>query len=803
LVKQQRKNLLRKVDIVLKASDDEIRRSQASSRMASNRASGQQMVSKGLHGKGPSLDPWHVTESTPPSAVTNQKSRRSAALKAASRVQNILDDADDFLFQEGRPVAKRRRRAELEPKARTDPKASQKRMDEYLDSAGQKPSRLSDPSSLPDKVQELLRRIARDAGDRRWACKKILQSGILAGQPVVYRKSPTSADMLHGIISSEGQILCFCDSCLGDFQASCLVFEQHAGSQMRKGMDLIFLPEAGVSLRDFCLRFASASHTAQQGLGAVNDDTPSRSARRFSAVGGGLDFPGTPSERIRAWQQTPRRDTPAPEVPLQKAGGPGRVKMRAPATPGTGPGTANRNFTKNRRLFLAGSGSELRNGDVVTYMGTGQQPIITGTIVIDPANVSGIRCHHCNTIISASQFEAHAGRGSRRTPYDNIFTSSGESLKEIAARMPDDVDYASMSQTYGSRRQQLSALRNRGGVPENELDDSAEILGGCCICNETDFTRDGFDDRTIIICDQCELEHHVGCLRKTGKCDLKAIPEGEWFCSEGCSLVHDVLSAQVSKGAVPLPSDDDRPLEWQMLHSKGVEMLTGDLEVVRSILQSSFDPIIDVRSNTDLLPIMVRSGSFREWDYNGMHCLLLRVAGEPAAAALVRVFGQRFAELPLIATSTEYRRQGLCRKLMDALIEVLNEAGVNRLCLPAASETRETWKSGFGFVPMQPMDVTWATTELRMLQFPGTVMMQREIMPGGISESLRPDGWTPPAMRTAAKAAISRQLPITGLAKGGIHADGGDNPMTSEDEQAEDSMGPSIAGVAAGGDSSS
>lgn len=40
-------------------------------------------------------------------------------------------------------------------------------------------------------------------------------------------------------------------------------------------------------------------------------------------------------------------------------------------------------------------------------------------------------------VVSCSQFEAHAGRGSRRAPYDNIFTSAGITLKAIAAMLPD------------------------------------------------------------------------------------------------------------------------------------------------------------------------------------------------------------------------------------------------------------------------------------------------------------------------------------------------------------------------------
>lgn len=82
-----------------------------------------------------------------------------------------------------------------------------------------------------------------------------------------------------------------------------------------------------------------------------------------------------------------------------------------------------------------------------------------------------------------------------------------------------------------------------------------------------------------------------------------------------------------------------------------------DLQIVREMLEESFDPIVDITSNTDLLPIMVNSESYGEWDYSGMHCVLLRARGIPVVAGIVRVFGQHVAELPLIATDNEHRRQ--------------------------------------------------------------------------------------------------------------------------------------------------
>ena len=47
------------------------------------------------------------------------------------------------------------------------------------------------------------------------------------------------------------------------------------------------------------------------------------------------------------------------------------------------------------------------------------------------------------------------------------------------------------------------------------------------LCHEVDFQRGGFGPRTIMLCDQCEREFHVGCLKKCGKAELQAIPDGE------------------------------------------------------------------------------------------------------------------------------------------------------------------------------------------------------------------------------------------------------------------------------------
>jgi hypothetical protein len=76
--------------------------------------------------------------------------------------------------------------------------------------------------------------------------------------------------------------------------------------------------------------------------------------------------------------------------------------------------------------------------------------------------------------------------------------------------------------------------------------------GTCNLCFKPDFLAgDTFGDRTMLFCDSCEREYHVGCLRDAGACDLAALPEGEFFCSDGCKRLCDaVLGVHPSLGGV-------------------------------------------------------------------------------------------------------------------------------------------------------------------------------------------------------------------------------------------------------------
>ena len=60
---------------------------------------------------------------------------------------------------------------------------------------------------------------------------------------------------------------------------------------------------------------------------------------------------------------------------------------------------------------------------------------------------------------------------------------------------------------------------------------------------------------------------------------------------------------------------------------------------------------------------------------------------------------------------------------------VLLQAGVRTMCLPAAHETVHTWIHGFGLQPMPDEDLDAACKDLRMLIFPGTQVLQKQLLP--------------------------------------------------------------------------
>ncbi|XP_024365326.1 uncharacterized protein [Physcomitrium patens] len=286
----------------------------------------------------------------------------------------------------------------------------------------------------------------------------------------------------------------------------------------------------------------------------------------------------------------------------------------------------------------------------------------------------------------------------------------------------------------------------------------AVVLGGCVFCKSGDFAKTGFGPKTTLLCDQCEREYHVGCLKKHGLEDLKELPEGEWFCGQDCKHIHSILSLLVSNGPEPLAdsiiskvlktnqarlegSEDATEsscsgFEWQLLHGRGGDPSNGKaLAEVVQIFSECFDPIADGVSGGDLIPLMVYRRSIRDQDFGGIYCVVLKFDNKVVSTALIRVFGRQLAELPLLATNPSHQGQGHCKALLLSIERLLGVLRVERLALPAAEGAEGIWLNRFGFRRMAEEQVKQFHSDLNMMVFTGSSMLEKDIPPLEITGS--------------------------------------------------------------------
>ncbi|KAJ9555454.1 hypothetical protein OSB04_010068, partial [Centaurea solstitialis] len=136
----------------------------------------------------------------------------------------------------------------------------------------------------------------------------------------------------------------------------------------------------------------------------------------------------------------------------------------------------------NRLIFREGG---LPDGSRVSYMNHGK------SLLEGHKKGRGLHCYCCNTVVSPSQFEAHAGQASRKKPYGNIFVSNGVSLRE----------YASFLKLNCER------LTKRNDV----------------ICKECSQGED------LMPCAGCPRSYHQACL-PTNSSTPGIWISGKWFC---------------------------------------------------------------------------------------------------------------------------------------------------------------------------------------------------------------------------------------------------------------------------------
>ncbi|XP_027935059.1 uncharacterized protein LOC114190395 [Vigna unguiculata] len=402
---------------------------------------------------------------------------------------------------------------------------------------------------------------------------------------------------------------------------------------------------------------------------------------------------------------------------------------------------------------------------------------------------SGIVCGCCDIEISPSQFEAHAGMAARRQPYRHIYTSNGLTLHDIALSLAngqnlttgdsDDMcavcgDGGDLILCNGCPRafhtaclglqcvpdsgwQCLNCGDNAGSGRESSLvrpimirltrvDKTPDFeMGGCVVCREHDFSVAKFDERTVIICDQCEKEYHVGCLRDIGLCELEELPKDKWFCCSDCNRIYVALQSSVSAGADVIPaslseliirkheekglctygSTDD--IQWRILSGKSryPEHLPL-LSRAAAIFRECFDPIVAI-SGRDLIPVMVYGRNISGQEFGGMYCIVLIVNSVVVSAGLLRIFGRNVAELPLVATSRVHQGKGYFQVLFSCIERLLSSLNVEKLVLPAAGDAESIWTKKLGFRKMSEDQLSKHLREVQLTLFNKTSMLEKTV----------------------------------------------------------------------------
>ncbi|KAJ1293616.1 hypothetical protein BS78_01G082300 [Paspalum vaginatum] len=375
----------------------------------------------------------------------------------------------------------------------------------------------------------------------------------------------------------------------------------------------------------------------------------------------------------------------------------------------------------------------------------------------------GINCSCCGKVLALLEFVAHAG-GEVKKAYRDILVDG------------PDIDLLhclinAWNKQSDSERQDFFPISIEGDDPN---DDTCGICGDggnliccdgcpstfhmsclglealpsddwCCtncsckFCHEhsSDDAEDAADvDSLLHTCSQCEEKYHQACSPEMDSITSLSSQSGNLFCQQSCRLLFEGLQnlLALKKDLEPEYScsviqriHEDVP-ETVLALDKRAEC-NSKIAVALSLLDECFLPIIDQRTGINLIRNVVYScgSNFVRLDFHGFYIFILERGDEIIAAASVRIHGTKLAEMPFIGTRNMYRRQGMCRRLLDGIEMILCSLNVEKLIIPAITELVDTWTSKFGFSPLEVSEKQ-EVKSISMLVFPGTGLLQKPLL---------------------------------------------------------------------------
>ncbi|MCL7040544.1 hypothetical protein MKW94_023991 [Papaver nudicaule] len=348
-------------------------------------------------------------------------------------------------------------------------------------------------------------------------------------------------------------------------------------------------------------------------------------------------------------------------------------------------------------------------------------------------NRNGIKCNCCQNVFGLYKFGLHVG-SCYTPPSARIFLEDGRSLSDCQKQLLERCSniYAKKRDLVHKTNDYICSICHHGGTlllcdqcPSSfhlnclGLEDVPDGKWFCpsCQCRicgrQSKLDSDSEEhpaEQKVLCCDQCNHEYHVRCIRKRGlgKMDQNN-PNSNWFCSMRCEKIFASLHKFLGE-SVPVGKDN---LSWTILKSVKAACepfaasenevaieCQSKLNLALAIMHECFEPIKYMRRDLIEDVLFNKASELNRLNFWGFYTVILERDDELISVAAVRIHDEKLAEVPLVCTRVQYRRQGMCRILFDVLEEKLRQLEVERVILPAIPQVLHTWTTSFGFSKM-------------------------------------------------------------------------------------------------------
>ncbi|CAO2815464.1 unnamed protein product [Amaranthus hypochondriacus] len=260
----------------------------------------------------------------------------------------------------------------------------------------------------------------------------------------------------------------------------------------------------------------------------------------------------------------------------------------------------------------------------------------------------------------------------------------------------------------------------------------------CGICGENYSDNTKYStEKNILSCHQCERQYHVHCVRNRNMVEPDADPTKNWFCCKMCEKVHwglqQILGKPFLVGQNGLTWTLIKPMDYLADDNDDCDVVAkvenfSKLNVALEVMHECFEPVKDPQTKRDLVEdiIFCRGSHLNRLSYKGFYTALLERDDELITVAVLRVYGDKVAEVPLVATRFKHRRLGMCRVVMHEIEKNLIDLGVKSLVLPAAASALNTWTTAFGFTPITKSERS-EFLSYNLLDFQDAVVCQKSL----------------------------------------------------------------------------